>query len=77
MPEAVDWDYGRMAQEACEALLEDMDYDDDEWVGPSGQPFCGCTTCLVREILTVACPILEEGIRKDQLEELKADGRLR
>lgn len=48
-------DYGFEAQQAAEEMLERF-YDEDQ---------CGCTTCLVREVLTVAWPIIEEYVRNN------------
>ena len=61
-----DRDYGHEAQQAAEERLEtiweaeesddDSAYDDIDMAGP----FCGCTTCIVREVLHAAWPILRE-----------------
>lgn len=59
-------DYGLDAQRAAEDRLElcyeDMDR---EYGGDGPDPetaFCGCTTCVVREVLTAAYPILRKGV---------------
>ena len=47
--------------------------EDDEGEGPvtlSGQPFCGCETCITREMLWYATPIILQG-QKDGAVELE------
>lgn len=73
-------DYGLEAQraaeahlEACwEALHEQEDADmagewessaPDRWPVTAG-PFCGCETCVVREVLFAAWPILTEAAKE-------------
>lgn len=51
----------------CDAWLAYFDNEDEE-ERPAGQdpasaPYCGCQTCLVREVLYAAWPIIEEGVR--------------
>ena len=61
-------DIGRRAQRAAEAHLaacEEAMYEADcvgeaEVDSPASAPFCGCTTCQVREVLHAAWPIFEE-----------------
>lgn len=48
-----DWDFGADAQQAGEDRLEAYFLDDGE---------CVCPTCVVREVLTAAWPILREGV---------------
>ena len=58
MPQTCE-DYGEMAaQEAVERmtfLLEAVETQ-GEVVGPSGEPFCGCVPCIVRETLLTVWP---------------------
>ena len=35
--------------------------DDEEYETLSGQPFCGCETCVTREMLWYATPIILQG----------------
>ena len=71
-------DWGLLAQEAAEAHLQlceqwmdyNEEFDPQEFTRPDGEdpsvgPFCGCTTCIVRETLHAAWPIIERGIRAD------------
>lgn len=45
-------DFGHEAQQAAEKRLEDILHgDESEW--------CGCTVCLVREVLTAAWPAID------------------
>lgn len=49
----------------CEAhLMECMDAEfidlQEMGVTPAYQPFCGCETCIVREVLMVAWPLFME-----------------
>lgn len=30
---------------------------------PSTAPYCGCETCVIREVLSAAWPVIEEGVR--------------
>lgn len=41
-----------------EDYLNEGDPDSDEAVDPAYGPFCGCTTCVVREVLHSALPAL-------------------
>lgn len=48
---------------ACQEALwaADQEPDVDKWPEtPASAPFCGCDTCVVREVLYAAEPILEE-----------------
>lgn len=66
-------DYGYLAQKAAEerlALCEAwMDYEEGEGEpepeepNPACAPYCGCTTCMVREVLDAAWPIIEQSVR--------------
>lgn len=51
------WDYANEADASLtDEELEDLGPD------PAIGPWCGCTTCEVREILTVAIPIMAAAI---------------
>lgn len=73
MPE-IDLDYGALAQRAAEAHLaacwealgaaEESDDPDDWPPSPAVAPFCGCDTCVVREVLFVAWDIIEVAVRE-------------
>lgn len=66
-------DYGLEAHEAAEAHLDachEAEYYAEEFgeenvESPAFGPFCGCTTCVVREVLEVAWPILMEAVRAE------------
>jgi hypothetical protein len=63
-------DIGVVAQRAAERHLaacqeamyeSEEEADPDKWPeSPASAPFCGCDTCVVREVLYIAWPILEE-----------------
>ena len=65
-------DWGLEAHAAAEAHLDLVQqwmdyYDDGETPGgrpaqddPAAGPFCGCETCIIREVLYAAWPIIEE-----------------
>lgn len=66
----VDW--GLLAQEAAENHLyacdEWFDYEEGDGERPAGEPpscapYCGCLTCIIREVLSATWPILEEAVR--------------
>ena len=59
-------DWGVLAQKAAEkhlaACMEAMfamDEGEEEVESPASATFCGCDTCIVREVLYAAWPILE------------------
>lgn len=63
-------DYGLAAQRAAEERLEAawaaLDDEEGECEDPElAGPFCGCTTCLVREVLDAAYPHLREAWKAD------------
>lgn len=70
---SVDW--GWRAQQVAEAHLDTCNewlsfYEEGEPEGqrpagedPSIAPYCGCDTCIVREVLSAAWPVIEEGVR--------------
>ena len=76
-------DVGRRAQEAAEKHLAECweayyaseeEPDPAKWPeSPACAPFCGCETCLVREVLHAAWPILEEEARKPRPLALEDD----
>lgn len=47
-------------EEYMESLYESLDSDED-YETLSGQPFCGCGTCVTREMLWYATPIIMQG----------------
>ncbi len=61
-------DVCRLAQEAAEERLVDLDFQlsrEEEglptrWPDDMQAPFCGCQTCIVREVLTAIIPFLPE-----------------
>ena len=60
-------DPAALAQKAAEAHLDACfeamwayDEGDDEVESPALAPFCGCQTCIVREVLWAAWPIITE-----------------
>jgi hypothetical protein len=67
-------DWGYEAQQAAEARLALCEqwrwhYDDGdpepEEPDPSIAPYCGCDTCIVREVLAAAWPIVEQAVREE------------
>lgn len=58
LPLAVEYDYGLDAQKAAEERLAELDQaladNDDDAVGL----YCGCETCMIREVLEAAWPAL-------------------
>lgn len=65
-------DFGGLAQKAAEAHLaacweaywaeEESENLEGLPESPACAPFCGCETCIVREVLFAAWPIIEEAI---------------
>ena len=60
-------DWPRLVQEAAERHLEACyeaeeayELGDDDVESPACAPFCGCITCVVREVLYAAWPIIQE-----------------
>lgn len=47
---------------ACNEALYEESGGDLNAVSPASAPFCGCDTCVVREVLTIAWSELEAGI---------------
>lgn len=41
--------------------------DGDDTLSPAVQPFCGCRTCEVREMLYVAVPIIRDAVLAGEL----------
>lgn len=70
-PTMKDWEVDEALAVELERAVEDLQYllsahlhDEEEaegWDPPSGYPFCGCTVCEAREILTVVLPMIAEG----------------
>lgn len=44
---------------ACQDAMFAYDEGDEEAESPASAPFCGCDTCMIREILHAAWEILE------------------
>lgn len=67
-------DPGPRAQAAAEAHLEAVweafyegeDHPERQVLSPASAPFCGCETCIVREILAGAWPVIEEFIQRNR-----------
>ena len=38
-----------------------------EWLPPSGYPYCGCTTCDVREALVVLVPLIAQAVTENRI----------
>lgn len=70
-----DWDWGYEAQvvaqehlnKCMEAMFEEQDAADPDGPEPQGSPasapFDGCDTCVVREVLHAALPVIERGLK--------------
>lgn len=65
-------DFGVQAQQAaeehianCWSWLRADETDESEGDSPAIGPFCGCTTCEVREILYASLPFLQAGFARD------------
>lgn len=56
MPDEADWglELHREVVAKMQELTDALDYEDGDGETPSGYPFCGCTDCWVREVLTLA-----------------------
>lgn len=72
-------DLAQQAQRAAEARMRDVidrfwaedEGVEDAWEGiEMDEPYCNCDTCLVREVLTGAWPILLEAARREAELEL-------
>lgn len=84
LPEVVPTDVGLRAHaaavahlEACMDSLDSEDEDGEPTVEVATMaPFCGCTDCVVREVLFVAYPILTGKTYDEPVEDTegKADG---
>ena len=48
---------------------EDMDLDDFPET-PSGAPFCGCQTCVVREVMVMTTELTARGVREGLIEQI-------
>lgn len=77
-------DLGVVAQRAAEARLRDVTdrywaeqdgEDESAWDGFDGiAPYCGCDTCLVREVLFAAWPHMLEAAKLEARDELGITG---
>lgn len=68
-------DFGLEAQRAAEAHLGAVydDFLDHDANDVAFAPFCGCDTCIVREILSVAWPILLEAAKEELADRVGAE----
>jgi hypothetical protein len=60
-------DFAREMQTRAEEMLFEQDLASEEGMDiatPSGAPWCGCTTCVVRETLTLGVQLLAAGIEQ-------------
>ncbi len=63
----IPWDAGQAAHDAAEAHLNAI------WEAETGEredspesaPFCGCQTCIIREVLHAAWPVFEASLRQN------------
>jgi len=79
-----DVDYGARAHVAARAHLEacwdamyayeDEDAEPGDVVDPSLAPFCGCSDCVVREVLHGAWDIIHEAASADAWDALRKRG---
>jgi len=65
------WRLSQNAQRAAEARLFDCfeGLHDDEAGDSAVGPFCGCDTCIVREVLDAAWPWLFEAARHPNVDD--------
>lgn len=55
------YDIGKACEEHLETCLDAEFINlDESGESPAFMPFCGCTTCTVREVLMVAFPLFQE-----------------
>ena len=57
---------GRAAEARIERALCELHGHEDEYDGDGSEtfaPFCGCMTCVIREVLDAAYPYLKEAAR--------------
>lgn len=74
-------DYGLLAHQdaiahlsGCWDALVELDDDPDATVtDPASGPFCGCDTCIVREVLYAAWPIMRSAAREELLQEMRQE----
>lgn len=67
-------DFGVIAHKAAEAHLNECmaaldaeeEGDDSQWPEDMAGPFCGCQTCIIRETLHAAFPIIVEALGGEQ-----------
>jgi hypothetical protein len=70
-----DCDPHTIAEKHLEQCFEALDYSEredayeDEVEDPSYGPFCGCSTCVVREVLLSALPALVHQLRHNPLRD--------
>lgn len=74
-------DYGWLAQQAAEQHLDALneaeeratDGEDVDWPD-SAAPYCGCQTCVIREVLHAAWPYLQQQAATELLPRKWTDG---
>lgn len=66
----------RKAEAHLNACLEALDAQDagHTTTGPASAPFCGCNTCVVREILIVTYDLMLTEARREILQEIANTG---
>lgn len=74
-----EWTYTVALAEELEHAVEKLQYDlsshlhgefdeiGEEWEPPSGMPYCGCTTCEVREVLITVVPLVAAAYRDGRI----------
>jgi hypothetical protein len=61
-------------EQYTDGLFESIDADDDEnYETVTGQPFCGCNTCLWREALAFVTPRILRAASAGQVELVEKD----
>lgn len=77
-----DRDWGAEAHQAaidhldvCDAWEAYYEEGEPEGARPAGEhpamsPYCGCQTCMVREVLSAAWPVIEEAVRSGDLDPI-------
>lgn len=60
---------------ACLAALDEADAGETTTT-PAYGPFCGCNTCVVREVLSVTYDLMRAEARREILAEISAFGRV-
>ena len=69
-------DFDALVQRRAEEHLDACTLALDGGDSPAYGPFCGCTTCTVREILSVTWDLMEAEARRRVLAEISDFGRV-